>query len=190
MICARNDPTCMPIATTRDLGFGNRRGQCKPCHPEFPRGLLLDTGYGGPYESTRTEKTSECSRNLLGIRGLEAVQVSSHRGPPTDRPPDIPCNALGVLRGAPSRGRAPHASTGWLPLHTDLIARAAMRLPLQTMQLWGFAPSNNSVSIQLVPLTDREQSWKLARCGRSRVNGVHHVPYMCFVRMPSPKPGS
>jgi hypothetical protein len=41
-------------------------------------------GYGDFVENTQLEK------NLSGIRGLEAVQVSSHRGPPTDRPPDKP----------------------------------------------------------------------------------------------------
>jgi hypothetical protein len=50
-------------------------------------------GYGDFVENTQLEK------NLLGIRGLEAVQVSSHRGPPTDRPPDKPPPWKGVSRG-------------------------------------------------------------------------------------------
>jgi hypothetical protein len=47
-----------------------------------------------------------------------------------------------------------------------------MRLPLQKMQFGEVAPSNNTAFVQLVPLTDREQSWALARCGRFRVNGI------------------
>jgi hypothetical protein len=49
-------------------------------------------GYGDVrnIESTRSEKSGSKDWNLLGLRGTEAIQVSSHRGPPTDRPPDIP----------------------------------------------------------------------------------------------------
>jgi hypothetical protein len=58
-------------------------------------------GYGDNLdpESTRSEKSGVSSWNLLGIRGLEAVQVSSHRGPPTDRPPDKPPPWKGASRG-------------------------------------------------------------------------------------------
>jgi hypothetical protein len=55
--------------------------------------------YGHSVESTRSEKSGVKDWNLLGIRGLEAIQVSSHRGPPTDRPPDIPPPAVGVFAG-------------------------------------------------------------------------------------------
>jgi hypothetical protein len=48
----------------------------------------------------------------------------------------------------------------------------ATRSTLQPMPTWGFAPFNSTASVQLVPLTDREQSWRLARRGRFRVNGV------------------
>jgi hypothetical protein len=43
-------------------------------------------GYGDnlDLERAQLEKIGSVGRNLLGIRGLEAVQVSSHRGPPTD----------------------------------------------------------------------------------------------------------
>jgi hypothetical protein len=49
-------------------------------------------GYGDDLniESTRPEKSVSKDWNLLGLRGTEAIQVSSHRGPPTDRPPDKP----------------------------------------------------------------------------------------------------
>jgi hypothetical protein len=58
-------------------------------------------GYGDELdlESTRSEKSGAGSWNLLGIRGLEAVQVSSHRGPPMDRPPDKPPPWKGASRG-------------------------------------------------------------------------------------------
>jgi hypothetical protein len=50
-------------------------------------------------ESTLLEKSGSKDWNLLGLRGTDSVQVSSHRGPPTDRPPDIPPPALSVLAG-------------------------------------------------------------------------------------------
>jgi hypothetical protein len=80
----------------------------------------------------------------------------------------------GLLRGVRRRGRTPDAPTGWLLASTDHIARVAMCLPLQTMQYWGFAPLNNAVLVQSVPLNEvnRELSWTLPRCGRFRVNGV------------------
>jgi hypothetical protein len=58
-------------------------------------------GYGDNLglESTRLEKSGVSSWDLLGIRGLEAVQVSSHRGLPTDRPPDKPPPCKGASRG-------------------------------------------------------------------------------------------
>jgi hypothetical protein len=76
------------------------------------------------------------------------------------------------LRGVCRRGQAPVTLASWLRSPADHIARVAMPLPLQTMQFGGVAPSNNSAFVQLVPLMVREQSWRLARCGRFRVNGV------------------
>jgi hypothetical protein len=61
----------------------------------LPPRIAPFSGYGDDLfiESTRSEKSGSKDWNLLGLRGAQAVQVSSHRGPPTDRPPDKP---LGV----------------------------------------------------------------------------------------------
>jgi hypothetical protein len=50
---------------------------------------LFLRGYGDDLniEGTRSEKSGSKDWNLLGLRGTEAIQVSSHRGPPTDSPP-------------------------------------------------------------------------------------------------------
>jgi hypothetical protein len=66
--------------------------------PNSPVDCPFQRGYGDSVESTRSEKNVGNNRNLLEIRGLEAVQVSSHRGPPTDRPPDKP-REVGVFAG-------------------------------------------------------------------------------------------
>jgi hypothetical protein len=54
---------------------------------------------GESFESTLGTRDGRIAKNPLGVRGVDAVQVSSHRGPPTDRPPDRPDAGLGVVRG-------------------------------------------------------------------------------------------
>jgi DNA-binding TFAR19-related protein (PDSD5 family) len=56
-------------------------------------------GYGDTIESTRSEKSGSKDWSLHGLRGTEAIQMSSHRGPPTDRPPDKPPPAVSALAG-------------------------------------------------------------------------------------------
>jgi hypothetical protein len=67
--------------------------------PKSPADYPSSRGIGDIPESTRPVQNQVKDWNILGTRGLEAVQMSSHRGPPTDRPPDIPCNKLGVFAG-------------------------------------------------------------------------------------------
>jgi hypothetical protein len=64
-----------------------------------PADYPFSTGYGDFIESTRSEKSSSKDWNLQGLRGTEAIQVSSHRGPPTDRPPDKPPPKVSVFAG-------------------------------------------------------------------------------------------
>jgi hypothetical protein len=72
-------------------------------------------GYGDSVESTRSEKSGASSWSLLGVWGLEGVQVSTHRVPPTDRPPDKPLPWKGASGGACWRGQAPDTLASWLP---------------------------------------------------------------------------
>jgi hypothetical protein len=69
--------------------------------PTSPADCPLLRGYGDGLniESTRSEKSGSKDWNLLGLRGTEAIQVSSHRGPPTDRPPDKPPVETSVFAG-------------------------------------------------------------------------------------------
>jgi hypothetical protein len=41
---------------------------------------------GEVYESTLETRNGIAAKNTLSVRGIDAVQVSTHRGPPTDRP--------------------------------------------------------------------------------------------------------
>jgi hypothetical protein len=66
---------------------------------------------GGAFESTLSTRNGTVAKNPLGVRGVDAVQVSIHRGPPTDRPPDRPCTCIGVVRGClQERADTRHAS--------------------------------------------------------------------------------
>jgi hypothetical protein len=122
------------------------------------------------FPSTRLEKSGSKDWNLLGLRGTEAIQVSSHRGPPTDRPPDIPPPAVGVFAGhqqerAGTRhlcqlaffSRSVHCLSGLTS------ARAANAL------FWGVVPSNNT-AFSAVGTSQRDTA--LPRYGQFRVNGI------------------
>jgi hypothetical protein len=69
--------------------------------PASPADCPFFRGYGHDLkiEGTRSEKSGSKDWNLLGLRGAGAIQVSSHRGPPTDRPPDKPPPAVSVVAG-------------------------------------------------------------------------------------------
>jgi hypothetical protein len=113
-----------------------------------PADCSFSRGYGDvpKSESTRSEKSGSKDWNLLGLRGAEAIQVSSHRGPPTDRPPDKPVETS-VFAGCSEE------RPNWHPSHAVLIVWEAYRQPLQPMQFWGVVPLNNTAFVQLVPLT-------------------------------------
>jgi hypothetical protein len=68
--------------------------------PKSPADCSFLRGYGDlSSESTRLAPTQAKDWNILGTRGVEAVQLSSHRGPPTDRPPDKPPPWKGAFAG-------------------------------------------------------------------------------------------
>jgi hypothetical protein len=96
--------------------------------------------HGDSFESTRSEKSGSKDWNLHGLRGTEAIQVSSHRGPPTDRPPDKPPPEVGVFAG---EGEHPmHPPSGILVPQFSLFERRKVS-PCSQCKLWGFLPSFN-----------------------------------------------
>jgi hypothetical protein len=54
---------------------------------------------GEIYDSTSAFSKGPVAKNPLGARGVDGVQVSTHRGPPTDRPPDRPDRGRSVYGG-------------------------------------------------------------------------------------------
>jgi hypothetical protein len=157
--------------------------------PKSPADCPPLEGYGDSAESPRSEKNFGIILNLLAIRGIEAVQVSSHRGTPTDRLPDKP-REVGVFAGC-------------------LLERAGTRLS----QLASFSRGFNCSSGNAYPLADNaimgiraieqfrvraagcsqeESSARLAsRAGGLRgVVGSGSTGYVCGKSPPSSKPGS
>jgi hypothetical protein len=120
--------------------------------------------YGDFAESTRSEKSGVSSWSLLGIRGLEAVQVSSQRGPPTDRPPDIPPGKVGVLAGCLLERAGTPSVSQLASFSRGSNSSSGNASPLQKMQIGGCAPSNYSASHAAG--TSQESSTRTSRAGR------------------------
>jgi hypothetical protein len=137
---------------------------------QSPADCSSQRGYGDFVESARSEKSGSSSWSLLGIRGLEAVQVSSHRGPPTDRPPDKPPPALGVFAGClqeragtrddsqlASSSRGSHCSSGnALPYAVNAV------MGICAIEQFRVHAAGSCHEV------NRELSWTLPRCGRFR----------------------
>jgi hypothetical protein len=151
---------------------------------DFPR----SEGYGDYIESTRSEKSGSSSWSLLGIRELEAVQVSSHRGPPTDRPPDKPPPTLGVFAGC-SKERSSTQRTCQLALFARTSHCSSSNVtPLAANAILG-SHAIGQYCVRAVGTShevNRGLSWTPPRCGRFRVNRIR-VGALC---RPSSKPGS
>jgi hypothetical protein len=156
---------------------------------QSPADYLSLRGYGDSFESTHLEKIGERSRNLLGLRGIDAVQVSSHRGPPTDRPHDKPPPWKGASRGYLSERAETRHFTQLASFSRGLNCSSGNAIPLQTMQFGGCTPSNNSASH--AARTSQESSTRASRAGRLRgVVGSGLTGYVCDKWSPSSKPGS
>jgi hypothetical protein len=146
-------------------------------------------GYVDVSEGAHQETQGVSSRSLLGVRGSEAVQVSSHRGPPTDIPPDKPPPWKGASRGY-------------------LLERAGTR---HVSQLVSFTRSSYCSSGNAYPLADnaimgsraieqfcvraagssQESRTHASRAGRLRgVVGPGLTGHVCDKWSPSSKPGS
>jgi hypothetical protein len=113
------------------------------------------------------------AKNPLGARGVDAVQVSSHRGPPTDRPPDRPCICKGVARG----GLQESAGTRHVS-RLAFFARVGHSLsgnatPLQKMLFKVWTPSDCHASFAAAGSSQdvlrRVRSWGHTSDGRSRI---------------------
>jgi hypothetical protein len=157
---------------------------------QFPVDCPFLRGYGDLVESTRSEMSVGRGRNLLGERSLEGVQLSSHRGPHTDRPPDKPPPWKGASRGCLSERAGTRHLTQLASFTRGSYCSSSNASPLQTMQIGGCAPSNNSASHAAG--TSQESSTRLAsRAGGLRgVVGSGSTGYVCGKSPPSPKPGS
>jgi hypothetical protein len=123
-------------------------------------------------ESIMNTRNDIVAKNPLGIRGVDAVQVSSHRGPPTDRPPDRPCIGKGVVRGClQERAGTRHVS------QPAFFARVGHSLsgnasPLQKMQIKAWTPSDCHASFAAAnfsqDISRRVRSWRHTSGDRSR----------------------
>jgi hypothetical protein len=143
--------------------------------PASPADYSFARSYGEvrDIESTRLEKSGSNDWNLLGLRGTEATQVSSHRGPPTDRPPDKPvetrvfAGCSGERPNTPcihqlaSFARSSHCSSG----NVSSLAENAI-LGSHAIEQYCVHAVGTSHEV------NRELSWMLPRCGRFRVNGI------------------
>jgi hypothetical protein len=147
-------------------------------------------GYGDEPGNTGQETKSLDTRNPLGVRGLEAVQVSSHRGPPTDRPPDKPPPWKGASRGYLLERTGTRHVSQLASFTRGSYCSSGNAFPLQTMQFGGCAPSNNAASHAAG--SSQESSTRLAsRAGGLRdVVGSGLTGYVCDKSSPSSKPGS
>jgi hypothetical protein len=121
----------------------------------------------------RNTRNGKVAKNPLGSRGVDAVQVSSHRGPPTDRPPDRPDKGRSVFGGC-SLERASTQSpvcqlASSLVLDHSLSGNAT---PLQKLQSKVWTPSYCQASPQAGSSQEfnRVLSWMHPTCGRYRLN--------------------
>jgi hypothetical protein len=120
--------------------------------------------------------------NPFRFLGVDPVQVSSYRGPPTDRPPDRP------FRGRSVYGRCSleRASTQCPVYHLASFLSLAHSLsgnvtPLQKLQFSVWTPSDCQVPSQVGSSHEfnRVLSWMHPRCGHfrsKRVPSQRHVP--------------
>jgi hypothetical protein len=79
------------------------------------------------------------SKNPLGVRGVDAVQVSSRRGPPTDRPPDPPPRVVSVWGMLTGEGE--HHPVPTLPTCVFLVSGSEFERQVRALcsncKIWG-----------------------------------------------------
>jgi hypothetical protein len=146
-------------------------------------------GYGDSFESTHQETSENSDRCLLGGRGLEAVQVSSHRGPPTDRPPDKPPPWKGASRGCLQERAGTRHDSQLATFTRGSYCSSGNASPCRQCNLGESAPSNNSASHAAG--SSQESSTRARRAGGLRgVVGSGSTGYVCDKSSLSSKPGS
>jgi hypothetical protein len=92
-------PTPVAEPDHSDLNAAIRKALESHSVSQSPADHPSPKGNGDHLESTRPVENPVKDWNVLGTRGLEPVQMSSHRGPPTDRPPDKPPPWKGAFAG-------------------------------------------------------------------------------------------
>jgi hypothetical protein len=114
------------------------------------------------------------AKNPLGARGVDAVQVSSHRGPPTDRPPDRPDRAVNVSGGCSQE----RVNTQYPVFHLASSLSLAHSLsgkstPFAENAIYGVQKPSDYAKVPSQDVSshevNRDLSWMLPRCGRFRV---------------------
>jgi hypothetical protein len=132
----------------------------KQAIPTSPADYSSLRGYGDDLniESTRSEKSGSKDWNLLGLRGTEAIQVSSHRGPPTDRPPDIPTVETNVWAGCSEERSNTHRIYQLASCVRSSHCLSGVSTPRAAIaRFWGVVPSNNTATFA-VGTSQRSQS--------------------------------
>jgi hypothetical protein len=145
--------------------------------PASPADCLSQRGYGDDLniESTRSDKSGSKDWNLLDLRGTEAIQVSRHRGPPTDRPPDKR-GGISVFEGCSQERANTHR------IHYQLASFARSShcssdnvSSLADNAIVGKSRHQAIYCVHAVGTSHevyRGLSWTPPRCGRFRVNGI------------------
>jgi hypothetical protein len=127
---------------------------------------------GEVFVSTLETRKGTVAKNPLGAPRVNAVQVSIHRVPATDRPPDRPCIGKGVARGClQERAGTRHfiQLVSFARVRYSLSGNATL---LQKMQFKVWTPSDCHASLAAGSSQDdsrRVRSWKHTSDARSRV---------------------
>jgi hypothetical protein len=121
---------------------------------------------GASFDATSAFSKGPTAKNMLGVKGVDAVQVSSHRGPATDRRPDPPHGAVSVFGGC-SLERANSLSGKSTPFAANAI---------YGVQKPSFCQASSHSD------SSHEFNWGLSsmlpRCGRlRRVSSRRYVPH-------------
>jgi hypothetical protein len=183
---AEDQAICPDLNQVIASALASHAVQASPADCPFLRGYGDDQNI----ESTRWEKSGSKDWNLLGLRGTEAIQVSSHRGPHTDRSPDKPpTDRPPTDRGFAGEGEHPShpLPTGILRTQFSLLERQCV-FPCSQCNFGEVTPSSNLL---------RSCSWHLSRSQSGAELDVSEVwsvqgqqdTCACFIP-PFLKPGS
>jgi hypothetical protein len=157
--------------------------------PKSPADCPLLEGYGDWVESTRSDRIVANNLNLLGIRGLEAVQVSSHRGPPTDRPPDKPLE-VSVFAGCRQERAGTRHLSQLASFSRGSNCSSGNASPLAENAFWGIRAIEQFRVRAAGFLSEFKYPLASRAGGLGGVVGSGLTVYVCDMWSPSSKPGS